>query len=167
MNNKTFKMISDNPADLSTWEEVMNEARNYKYVVMYRDHYTGNGKGEFFQAHNFAALLKEQPYWFAQEERPVYEVILTNDDVPSIIADRKRVIAQMAKVEYTMSTINHPTLQGDGRSTRRTQPEVWAAFDKAVEDYHNQRNALQQCLNLLSQTLTALPYYSTTLMQIC
>lgn len=167
MNNKTFTMISDNPADLSTWEDVMNEARNYKYVVMYRDHYRGNGKGEFFQANNFAALLREQPYWFAQEERPVYEVILTNDDVPDIIADRKRVISQMSKVEYTLSTISRPNLQADGRSTRRTQPEAWADFDKAVEDYNAQRTALQQCLNLLSQTLTALPYYSTTLMQLC
>jgi len=167
MDNKTFKMISDNPADLSTWEDVMNEARNYQYVVMYRDHYRGNGKGEFFQANNFAALIREQPFWFAQEERPVYEVILTNEDVPAIIADRQRVIAQMNKVEYTLSTIIRPTLQADGRSTRRTNPAAWAAFDKAVEDYNAQRNALQQCLNLLSQTLTALPYYSTTLLEIC
>lgn len=167
MENKTFKMIADNPADLSKWEDVMNEASNYKYVVMHRDHYRGNGKGEFFQANNFAALLREQPYWFTNEERPVYEVILTNDDVPTIIADRRRVIAQINKVEYTLSTIQSPTLQVDGRSTRRTQPEAWAAFDKAVEDYNAQRNALQQCISLLSQTLIALPYYSTTLMQLC
>ena len=160
-------MISDNPADLSTWEEVMTEARNYKYVVMHRDCYRGNGKGEFFQAHNFADLFREQPYWFNNEEHPVNEVLLTNDDVPAIIADRKRVIAQIRKVDITLSTINQPTLQADGRSTRRTQPEAWAAFDRAVEDYNAQSNALQQCINLLSQTLTALPYYSTSLIELC
>lgn len=166
MNNKTFIMISDNPGDLSTWEEIMNEAHNYKYVVMYRDNYRLNSKGEFFPADNFADLVREQPQWFTNEERPVYKVVLTNDDVPAIIADRKRVIAQINNVEITMSTINQPTLQADGRSTRRTQPEAWAAFDKAVEDYNAQSDALQQCLSLLNITLTALPYYPISLIQI-
>lgn len=167
MDSKTFKMISENPADISTWEDVMNEAHNYKYVVMYRDRYLGNSKGEFFQAHNFADLFREQPYWFNNEYRPVFEVLLTNDDVPTIIADRKRVIAQIHKVDITLSTINQPTLQADGRSTRRTQPEAWAAFDKAVKDYNAQCNTLQQCISLLSQTLVALPYYSTGLIELC
>lgn len=166
MYNKIFAMISNNPANLPTWEDVMNEARNYQYVVMYNDYYRGNGDGEFFRADNFAALRSEQPYWFSQEERPVYAVILTNDDVPAIIADRQRVIEQINNVEYTLSTIARPTLLADGRSTRRTNPAAWAAFDKAVADYNAQRDALQQCLTLLNKTLAALPYYSTTLLEL-
>lgn len=105
-----------------SWKEVMNEASNYKYIVMYRDHYQGNGKGEFFAADRLAALMEEQPYWFSNEDRPVYEVILTDEDIPKIIADRQKVIDQIQTAEYTMSKLSRPVLNADRRSTRRTQP---------------------------------------------
>ena len=158
-------IINTNQASFS-WDYVKKEARNYKYVVMYRDHYTCNGKGEFIASSDFDRVFVEQPYWFTNEDRPVYQVIFTNDEVPAIIADRQKILDQMNKVRYTMSTIQRPILQADGRSTRRTQPEAWAAFDKAVEDYNAQRDALQQCLNLLLETLGKLEYYSTTLLQL-
>lgn len=149
-----------------SWKEVMDEAKNYQFVVMYRDHYQGNGKGEFFAADRLAALMKEQPYWFSNEDRPVYEVILTDEDIPKIIADRQKVIDQIQTAEYTMSKLSRPVLNADRRSTRRTQPEAWAEYDKAVEAYNADRSALELAIAGLRAALKVIPYYSTTLLQI-
>ena len=160
--NKIFR-TSDNSLN---WQNIMNEASNYKYVVMYRDHYQGNGKGEFFAADRLAALMDEQPYWFHNEDRPVYEVILTDDDVVEIINARQRVIDQINKTEYTMNALPLPVLKADRRSTRRTQPEAWAEYDRAVDAYDEDRRALEFALAALRAALNVIPYYSTTLLQI-
>jgi hypothetical protein len=160
--NRIFK-TSDSSLN---WQTIMNEASNYKYVVMYRDHYQGNGKGEFFAADRLAALMEEQPYWFSNEDRPVYEVILTDEDIPKIIADRQKVIDQIQTAEYTMSKLSRPVLNADRRSTRRTQPEAWAEYDKAVEAYNADRSALELAIAGLRAALKVIPYHSTTLLQL-
>jgi hypothetical protein len=164
MNTKNFN-LSDGEFN---WQQIMNEAKNYKYVVMYRDHYRGNGKGEWFKADEFAAIFKQQDFWFYNIERPVFQVILTDDDVPAIIMQRSEIIRELQKVECDIRYTNIPMRpMCDGRATRRTQPEAFAAWDKAKAKAAKKLNSLRSRRDSLQASLNAVqPYYSTTLYNI-
>jgi hypothetical protein len=161
------KKFNQNEGQLN-WQEIMNEAKGFKYVVMHRDHYRGNGKGEWFEAKEFAALFEKQGFWFFNCERPVYEVILTDDDVPAIIEQRKQIIKDLQLVERDIHYTNIPMRPNcDGRATRRTQPEAFAEWDKAkakatrkLKQLRNRRDSLQAQLDAVQ------PTYSTTLYHI-
>ena len=162
MNTKTFNFNEG----AFNWQEILNESKSFKYVVMYRDHYRGNGKGEWFKAEEFAALFEKQGFWFYGCERPVYEVILTDDDVPAIIEQRKQIISELQKVECDIRFTNIPMRPHcDGRATRRTQPEAFAEWDKAkatrkLNGLRKRRDGLQASLDAVQSV------YSTTLYHI-
>ena len=65
-----------------------------------------------------------------------------------------------------MNALPLPVLKADRRSTRRTQPEAWAEYDRAVDAYDEDRRALEFALAALRAALNVIPYYSTTLLQI-
>lgn len=167
---KTFEATYKNNSDYGTfdWQTIIEESASYKYVVMYRDHYRGNGKGEYFSAEDFKRLFKEQDFWFFNFERPVYKVILTNDDVPSIIARRRELINDIQHVEFNIHYLYIPMRPNcDGRATRRTQPEAFAEWDKAKAKAQRKLNKLNKKRNNLREALEAVqPYYSTTLYNI-
>lgn len=150
------------------WQQIMNEAKDYKCVVMHRNHYRGNGKGEWFRAEEFAALFEKEGFWFFNCERPVYEVILTDDDVPGIIAQRRELIDKIQRVEFDIRNTNIPMRpMCDGRATRRTQPEAFAEWDKAKAKAAKKLNSLRSRRDSLQAQLDAVqPYYSTTLYHI-
>lgn len=149
-----------------SWTEIQEIAKNYNYVVILRNHHRGNGVGEFFETKKFNEILKNQPFWFNCDERPVHTVILTNEDIPSIVDERERLISKLNLIQFKMSELRKPQLQADNRSTRRTQPAAWALYDKEMNTYNLQRAALLQNLNMYESELKKLPNYSVTLLQL-
>ena len=151
------------------WDKIKEEAKHYKYVVMYREgHYRGNGKGEFFESNILNELFEKQIFWFNNEYRPIQAVILTNDDVESIINKRKIIISKIniAESDYYKfkRDLKYPKL--DRRTTRKTNPQDWANFDKIVNKKRRMELATLKKKRDLSKELDALPYYSTTLYHI-
>lgn len=157
---KTFKGQFD-------WQDIMNEAKCYKYVVMYRDHYPGNGKGEYFRSEDFELLMEHQSHWFNCTERPLEMVILTNDDVPDIINERKRLIDLLQTIRWQKEKINVPAHPDcDGRATRRTQPEAYAKWDAEVAQTKALIAEKKEAINRLQAQLNTITYYSSTLYRI-
>lgn len=154
--NKTIKISDLTP-------EAVN---GYKWVVMYRDHYRGNGKGEYFAASDLAAIRTQQPFWFDNTDRPVHTVILTNDDVPAIIAKRCEIINKIQNLTAQIDSLNRPPKGFDGRKTRKTAPELFAEWDKRVDAYCKQKGALIDKKTDAMAALQDLPKYSTTLLRI-
>lgn len=154
--NKTIKISDLTP-------EAVN---GYKWVVMYRDHYRGNGKGEYFAASDLAEIRAQQPFWFDNTDRPVHTVILTNDDVPAIIETRCLIINGIQNLRHTIETTARPPRNFDGRKTRKTAPELYAAYDRALADYTAQINRLKSKKTALQTTLDGMQNYSTTLLRI-
>ena len=149
------------------WQEIINAAQEYKYVVMYRDHYRGNGKGEYFESGIFRELYEQQGFWFRNTDRPVHTVILTNDDVPGLIARRKELINAIDSLQCACNNVRIPYRPAcDGRATRRTQPDAFAEWDteKAAALAHVKE--LREQREAVSRTLNEVPYYSTTLLRL-
>lgn len=116
------------------YEIIKTEAKKFASVVMLRDHYRGNAKGDYFWAKDFERIFNEKDYWFYNLERPVYQIIITNDDVPAIVESRKRLIDKKVKREIELSKINCTSRPHcDGRATERTQPEAFAEWRKEME----------------------------------
>lgn len=150
------------------WNEILKESKNYKYVVMLRDHYNGNGKGEFFESQHFDWLMEHQKFWFFNCERPVYHVTLTNDNVPAIIDKRKTLINAINDIERKLREIVIPMRPAcDGRATRRTQPEAYAQWDKDREDGKTKYSILKSKHDSLLNELSSIkPSFSTTLLEL-
>ncbi len=168
--SKTFDATFKNNSDYGTfdWQTIMSEAAAYKFVVMYRSHERGNGKGEYFSTSDFERLFKEQDFWFFNCERPVWQVILTDEDVPSIIAQRRELIDKIQRVEFDIHYLHIPMRPNcDGRATRRTQPEAFAEWDKAKAKAERKMKTLRNKRDNLRKELEAVqPYFSTTLYNI-
>lgn len=140
--------------------------QGYKWVVMLRDHYRGNDKGEYFAASDYDRIKRTQPYWFTNTDHPIHTVILTNDDVPSIIAKRCEIINKIQNLTVLADRLNRPTKGFDGRKTRKTAPELFAEWDKRVDAYCKQKGALIDKKTDAMSALQDLPKYSTTLLRI-
>lgn len=135
----------------------------YKWVVMYRDHYRGNSKGEYFLSDKFAKIMKEEPFWFYNLERPVHTVILTNDDVPTIVKQRCELINSLSHLKCDMWRCHKPAKGFDGRFTRNTHPELYAKYDKEVAEVNKKYNKLREEYNAVETKLKQIKYYSSTL----
>lgn len=135
----------------------------YKWVVMYRDHYKNNGKGEYFKAENFSRLMKEQSFWFYNEERPVFKIILTNDDVPVFVKERGALITELQRLRFEKEHCHTPAKGFDGRFTRRTHPELYAEYDKEVAESNKRFSELKKAYESVEQKLQKIKYYSSTL----
>lgn len=147
------------------WKEIMQEAVNYKYVVMYRDHYRGNGKGEYFDGNKMMEILNKCSYLFSNDDRPVYKVILTNDDVPKCIGQRKELIKIIDELMYEKYQIHIPGRPNcDGRKTRRTAPEAYAEFDRICKEGSELKRKITAEIGYYLKQMEDIPYYSTTLL---
>ena len=132
-----------------------------KWVVMHRDHYQGNAKGEYFAASDYDALKREQPFWFLSEDRPVYEVVLTDEDVPSLVKRRGDVIQEIKDLRYDYNHVYDPLRpKCDGRKTRRTAPEAYAQFDEDKAKAKEAKQKIEGRLNELYEELGQLPFSS-------
>lgn len=167
---KTYEATYKNNSDYGTfdWKSIMKDAAAYKYVVMYRDHYRGNGRGEYFNSEEFEKIFAEQDFWFYNCERPVWKVILTNDEVPAIIGRRRLLVREINLLSYEIQHIYVPFRPAcDGRATRRTQPEAFAEWDKAKAKAERKIKKLRTKRDNIRKQLEAVqPYYSTTLYKI-
>lgn len=140
--------------------------QGFKWVIMYRDHYRGNGKGEYFAAADYDRIKRTQPYWFTNTDRPVHTVILTNNDVPSIIQTRYKLIEKINRLDVEINRLNRPQKGFDGRKTRRSAPELYADYDKRIATYNKQVSALIDQKTDIQAELQKIENYSTTLMRI-
>lgn len=140
--------------------------QGYKWVLMYRDHSPGNSAGEYFLASDYERIKRTQPYLFANTDRPVYLVILTNNDVPSIIQTRSYFVDAAKGIDVKINRLNRPTKGFDGRKTRRTAPELFADYDKRIAEYNKQVSALVDQKTDLFASYKKLPVYSINLLRI-
>lgn len=135
-----------------------------KWVVMFRDHYQGNSKGEYFAVSDYEALKKKQPFWFTSEDRPVYEVVMTDEDVPSLVNRRRDVIKLLDSLKYDYDHVYDPMKpKCDGRKTRRTAPEAYAQFDKDKAKAKEEKDRIKERKEDLYDELGHLPFSSTLL----
>ena len=137
-----------------------------KWVILMRDHADGNGKGEYFAAADYDKIKAAQPYWFTNTDRPVHTVILTDDDVPSIINKRNLIINALQNLDVEINKNKRPAKDFDGRKTRRTAPELYADYDKRLNAYNAAVSRLIDQKTDLYAALQTLPHYSTTLKKI-
>lgn len=142
------------------------DVKGYKYVIMYQDHYRGNGKGFYFLTENYEKIKESQRFWFTNTDRPVHTVILTNSDIPTILAQRRKFIYSLQSVEFDIQHLPRPTKCFDGRKTRRTAPELYAAYDEEVNQYNLRISELCDTKLQLYAELGKIPKYSTTLYYI-
>lgn len=145
----------DDPCQLDT--------AGYKWVVMYRDHYRGNGKGEYFLAQDYPKLLEKQRYLFNNEDRPVHTIILTNEDVPSMVEKRRVLINLLTKKNDDIRTLARPKKNFDGRKTRRTAPQEYAEYDKQINDYNAKISKLHGEILEIYAKMKPLQFSSTLL----
>lgn len=133
-----------------------------KWVVMFRDHYRGNSKGEYFAVGDYEALKEKQPFWFINEDRPVYEVVMTDEDVPSLVKRRGDVIRRLDCLKYDYNHVYDPMRpKCDGRKTRRTAPEAYAQFDKDKAEAQKKKDEIEASYKGLLEELGHLPFSST------
>lgn len=133
-----------------------------KWIILIRDHYRDNGKGEFFAATRYEALKKKAPYWFLNEERPVCTVIMTDDDVPSLVQERDKTIKAIFSLKRDRDNVYDPAKPDcDGRKTRRTAPEAYAKFDKDKAKAKKDKERIAKKIKVLEERLKELPYSST------
>ncbi|MBP5455604.1 MAG: hypothetical protein J6Y37_03830 [Paludibacteraceae bacterium] len=149
------KLYRDDPMSIPIGDWV-------KWVVLHRDHYQGNAKGEYFAASDYDTLKREQPFWFLSEDRPVYEVVLTDEDVPSLVKRRGDVIRELDGLRYDYNHIYDPARpKCDGRKTRRTAPEAYAQFDEDKAKAKEAKGKIKQRESELYEELGQLPFSST------
>lgn len=62
------------------YAEVAKEAvkEGYTWMVLKRDAYRGNCDTDYFEAKDFDYMMEKYPFFFFNEERPVYAVIITD-----------------------------------------------------------------------------------------
>lgn len=142
------------------------DVQGYTWVVLLRDHYRGNAKGEYFLASDYDRIKRDQPFFFTNTERPVYMIILTDDDVPTIIAKRSILIDKITSVDVEINRLKRPRKVFDGRKTRRTAPELYAEYDKQVATYNSQISALIDRKTDIMAELQKIENYSTKLLRI-
>ena len=142
------------------------DVQGYTWVVLLRDHYRGNTKGEYFLAADYDRIKREQPFFFTNTERPVYTVILTDNDVPAIITKRSSLIKEINSINIEINRLNRPKKEFDGRKTRRTAPELYAEYDKQVAAYNSQMSVLFNKKTDLMSELENIENYSTLLVRV-
>ena len=140
----------------------------YKYAICYRNHYSGNSKGEIFactQEHAHVALSH-----FNYEDRGIMSIVATDEDVIAVQALRNRVISLIQAVEYSMS-IYSPLHKYSYFSKRKMVFGSWRTITTstinvtAVTNYNPETFMVRHknMLNCLRSKLKALPYVSTTM----
>lgn len=142
------------------------DVQGYTWVVLLRDHYRGNGKGEYFLASDYDRIKREQPFLFTNTERPVYTVILTDNDVPAIIAKRSSLISKINSINFEINHSKRPKKGFDGRKTRRTAPELYAEYDKQIAAYNSQMSILFDKKTDIMAELQKIDNFSTSLLRI-
>lgn len=141
----------------SNWEAIIKEAQNYKYLIILRDHYRGNGAGEYCLTSILEALYKEQGFWFNNIERPVHTVIMTDMDVPSNISQRNKLYQEAERKTYEISHVYMPMRPAcDGRATEKTQPEAYAQWRKDRQEGQAKIDALKAEKRNIEEQLKAL-----------
>lgn len=162
--NMVFKPIGHLNFTPEEYGTIKESSKGHQYVVMYRDHADGNGKGEYFAAGDFDRIFSEQGYWFNGVDRPIHTIVLTNDDVPSIVAKREHLIRMIQMSESKMNGIVVPSKPNcDGRATRKTNPKAFEEWDELKLSQEARKRALKNRIDALRTELEKTKKYSTTL----
>lgn len=162
--NKVYSIIEEK----YDWESIINEAQDYKYIIILRDHDKANGAGDYCSTSIIETLYKTEAFWFFNIERPVHTVILTDVDVPSNIAYRQRLSKEIAIKTQERYKVYMPMRPAcDGRATERTQPEAFAEWRKNRKDGQAKIDALTEVINDLTDRYhAAYPGFPSSLYQI-
>lgn len=165
--NMVFKPIGHLNFTPEEYGTIKESSKGHQYVVMYRDHADGNGKGEYFAVGDFDRIFSEQGYWFNGEDRPIHTIVLTNDDVPSIVAKREHLIRMIQMSESKMNEIVVPPKpKCDGRATRNTNPNAFEEWDNMKLLQETRKRAMKNRIDVLRAELEKTKNYSTTLYRI-
>jgi len=77
-------------------------ALGFNYVIAWRDHYRGNGKGEVYVANkkNAHIALSHFNMW----DRGISCLQATNEDVIKMVKERRRILTLISIVKHSMTT---------------------------------------------------------------
>lgn len=82
-------------------QDIVNEARqaSAKWIVIFHDHYRGNGKGYYQTVDNFE---KSRVFrWIeAPDDRGATNVYITDEDVPAMVDEREKLVNKYHKVLF-------------------------------------------------------------------
>lgn len=114
------------------YEEIMNEAKNYKYAVVLRDHYKGNAGGDLFSGKKFQ---NAPDFCLYNIERPVYKIVLTDKDVVKMMDENNKLISEIYSLRRKKELIPLPArpMGIDGRKTERTAPKEYAEWREMIK----------------------------------
>lgn len=153
--------------EVNSVQEAIN--LGYLYVIAYRNHYSGNSKGEIYRC--VAEHANVELSHFNYEDRGIERMVATDDDVLAIQCLRKKIIGLIQTVEWSMSV--HSPLFGGVKSVYVKHKMVFGnyrAIYKRVQctgaiNYNNSTfmNRHKNILTFLKEKLTTMPYVSTTM----
>lgn len=104
-------------------QDIANEAREKgaKWIIVYTDHYRGNGKGYYQSVENFAKS-KVFRWYDAPEDRGAIKVYITDEDVPAIIAKRTELINQYNLIQYRKYPVDDISMAKIDHRMKSTNP---------------------------------------------
>lgn len=104
-------------------QDIANEAREKgaKWIVVYTDHYRGNGKGYYQSVENFAKS-KVFRWYDAPEDRGALKVYITDDDVPALVAERTELINKYNEIQFLRYPVDDISMMKVDHRMKLTNP---------------------------------------------
>lgn len=149
-------------------QAIVEEARKHgaKWVVVWTDHYRGNSKGYYQSVENFAK--SNVLHWNdIPEDRGAVQVILTDEDVPAMVAQKTELGEQLRRMQLEYDRIEReaPAKEHiDGRWGKNNPIRIAAleanrirreniknaqdAMHQRMEDVYNQMNRLFELVSV-------------------
>lgn len=152
-------------------QDIASEAKitHASWVVIWSDHYAGNSKGYFQSVDNFA---KSKVFaWHENiDDRGATQVYITDEDIPSIVERRKKLILEIERQNFFLSTIQNRQqyIAIDGRWSKNNPKYIEAiakreAQKKEIADAQNNYDAL---VDKLKEDLRQINFVSSTFCEI-
>lgn len=103
----------------TTAEQIINmaNANGCQWVVCFKDHYAGNGKGVFYDLNTLAK--EEQFSWSVDpSDRGIMTCYITDEDIPSVIEARRNLVAELNSLDCAMDQLIRSTSRRESIDNR-------------------------------------------------
>lgn len=152
-------------------QDIASEAKKIHafWVVIWSDHYAGNSKGYFQSVDNFA---KSKVFaWHENiDDRGATQVYITDEDIPSIVERRKKLILEIERQNFFLSTIQkrQQYIAIDGRWGKNNPKyiEAIAKREAQKQELADAQNKYDAIVDILKEELKQINFVSSTFCEI-
>lgn len=152
--------------------DIISEGKkiNAKYVIFWVNHYRGNAKG-YYQTFTEFKSNDKLDWHIGFEDRGVERIIITTENVPNLIAKKKKIVVKMDKLKYYESDQidvidkKYPNIHIDGRWSKTNPKYITAkkAIDQRRKEIDDLRGKIVKEFNKLRKEIQKYSFISTSM----